>query len=155
MMMGLFRRQFFLTNSYKRENFFYLDIIYSLVIILIIPFLYILNNPNYFCFSFLISGCICYFIYNFSKYLNNQKLFKILIILIPIPVFVVFFDSFQNFDFSLLSSFNYSEKITNNSFFAPLPISSFLVIPLLLGQLNNKENKSITIYFVYGALCFK
>ena len=148
MMMGLFRRQFFLTNSYKRESFFYLDIIYSLAIIFIIPFLYMLDNSNYFCFSFLISGCACYFIYNFSKYLNNQKLFKILIILIPIPVFVVFFDPLQNFDFSLLSSFNYSEINTNKLFFTPLPISSLLIIPLLLGQLNNKENKSISIYFV-------
>ena len=148
MMMGLFRRQFFLTNSYKRESFFYLDIIYSLAIILIIPFLYMLDNSNYFCFSFLISGCTCYLIYNFSKYLNNQKLFKILIILIPIPVFVFFFDPLQNFDFSLLNSSNYSETNTNKLFFTPLPISSLLIIPLLLGQLNNKENKSITIYFV-------
>ena len=95
MMMGLFRRQFFLTNSYKRESFFYLDIIYSLAIILIIPSLYMLDNSNYFCFSFLISGCTCYLIYNFSKYLNNQKLFKILIILIPIPVFVFFLIHFK------------------------------------------------------------
>jgi len=148
MMMGLFRRQFFLTNSYKRESFFYLDIIYSLAIILIIPLLYMLDNPNYFSFSFLISGCICYFVYNFSKYLNNKKLFKILIILIPIPIFIVFFNSLNSFEFSLLNSLNYSETIINKSFFAPLPISSLLLIPILLGQLNNKKNKSITIYFV-------
>ena len=148
MMIGLFRRQFFLTNSYKRQNFFYLDIIYSLAIILIIPFLYMLDNPNYFCFSFLISGCTCYFVYGFSKYLNNKKLFKILIILIPMPIFILFFNSLNSFEFSLLNSFNYPETIMNKLSFAPLPISSILLIPLLLGQLNNKENKSITIYFV-------
>ena len=147
MMLGLFRRQFYLNNSSKRENFFYLDIIFSLSVILVIPFLYIMSNSNYFSFSFLVTGCLSFFIFNFSKFLNNKKIINLIIFLIPLPVFISIFDGLKNFKFNIIDGSEFSEGIISLTVL-PLPISYLLIPLLLVALLNNTNNRSNTIYFV-------
>ena len=147
MMLGLFRRQFHLNNSTRRENFFYLDIVYSFSVILVVPFLYIVSNPNYFSFGFLVTGCLSFFIFNFSKMLDNKKIINFFLFLIPFPIFFSIFDGLKTFNFSLVDETIISENILNLSVL-PLPISSFVIPLLLISLLSNTKNSSNTIYFV-------
>ena len=147
MMLGLFRRQFYLSHSSKRETFFYLDVIYSLAIILVIPFLYITNNVNYFSFSFLITGFLSFFIFNFSKLLNKKTIINFFIFLIPVPIFFSFFDGLKKFSFVILDRSKFSDDFID-FFILPLPISCFVVPLLLISLLSDKKNNTNTIYFV-------
>ena len=120
--------------------------VYGLSIILIVPLIYVLNNPNYFVFSFFISGLLSFFIFNLSKRLNNEKIISILIFLIPIPIFFSIFDGNKNFLFKFLNE----ELIPKNLFeiSVHLPISCLVLPFLLVALLNNQKNISNTIYFV-------
>lgn len=147
MMLGLFRRQFYLNNSIRRENFFYLDIIYSLSVILVIPILYIINNENYFSLSFLITGTLSYLIFNFSKILNKEKIIKVFVFLIPLPIFFSLFDGFKKFSFAIMDKSKFSDQLLD-FFILPLPISCLVVPFLLISLLSNTKNRTTTIYFV-------
>jgi hypothetical protein len=146
-MLGLFRRQFYLNNSTKREIFFYLEMVYSLSVILVIPFLYITNNVNYFSFSFLITGFLSFFIFNFSKVLNQKKIINFFIFLIPVPIFFSFFDGLKKFSLVILDRAKFSDDFIDFSIL-PLPISCFVVPLLLISLLSNTKNRTNTIYFV-------
>lgn len=147
MMLGMFRRQFYLNNSSRRENFFYLDMIYSFSVILVVPFLYILSNPNYLSFSFLITGFLSYFIFNFSKILNHKKIISFFLLLIPLPVFISIFDGLKKFELSLVDGTKFSEEVLSLSTL-PLPISCLIIPLLLISLLSNTKNRTNTIYFV-------
>lgn len=146
MMLGLFRRQFNLNTSSVKDTFFYLDMIYGLSIISVIPLLYVLNNPNYFAFSFLFTGVISFFIFNFSKTLNNKRIINFFLFLIPVPIFFVIFDRFKNFEFKYLSETIIPINATELS--VQVPISCLILPFLLLALLNNRNNISDTIYFI-------
>ncbi len=148
MILGLYKRQFFIQRSLN-ENFFYLDMIYSVAVITVIPAIYVLSNTNYFAFSFLITSILSFVIYFFSKNLAKINIIKIFIFLLPIPLFLSFFNALKRFEISIFSTADID--MINHIYSLPFPIS-IIVVPLLtLVLFSTIRFKIYTIYiFVFS-----
>ncbi len=144
MILGLYKRQFFIQRSLK-ENFFYLDMVYSVAVITVIPAIYVLSNTNYFAFSFLITSILSFIIYFFSKNMVKKNFIKILVFLLPIPLFLSFFNGLKKFEISIFSTADID--MINHIYSLPFPIS-ILVVPLLtLVLFSTIRFRIYTIYF--------
>tara|TARA_A100001015_G_C15041244_1_gene739783 strand:- start:1101 stop:3401 length:2301 start_codon:yes stop_codon:yes gene_type:complete len=152
MIVALYLRQKNIFLSSARENYFIIDMFYSLSVILIIPIIYLLFDPNdfFYSLSFLISSILALIFY-LSPKINFEKdvFLKFSLIIILIPFFVIFYD--RNLDFyflnnELLNSFsleNSKNRLANFLFFLPF---------LLYFVLKKITNKIIPITFVLTAI---
>ena len=152
MIVALYLRQKNIFLSSVRENYFIIDMFYSLSVILIIPIIYLLFDTNdfFYSLSFLISSILALIFYISPKInFETDKFLKFSLIIILIPFFVIFYD--RNLDFyflsnELLNSFsleNSKNRLANFLFFLPF---------MLYFVLKKITNKIIPITFVLTAI---
>lgn len=144
MMLGLYRRQLYIQRIVK-ENFFYLDMIYSFGVILIIPIIYVLGNTNYYVLSFFVTGILSSIIYFFSNIIAKQKIIKLLLFLLPIPLFLTLFNPLKKLDVSLFNSLDID--MVNHIYSLPIPISIFVLPIVILALLSKIKFQIYSIYF--------
>ena len=152
MIVALYLRQKNIALSDLRENYFIIDMFYSLSVILIIPIIYLIFDTNDFFYSlgFFISSILALIFY-ISPRINykKDKLLKFCLIIILIPFFLIFYDNKLNFYFldnELLNSFsleNKKNRLTNFIIFLPF---------VLYFVLKKITNKIISITFVLTAI---
>ena len=152
MIVALYFRQKNIFLSSARENYFIIDMFYSLSVILIIPIIYLSFDTNdfFYSLSFLISSILALIFY-ISPKINFEKdgFLKFSLIIILIPFFIIFYD--RNLDFyflsnEMLNSFsleNSKNRLTNFLFFLPF---------VLYVVLKKITNKIIPITFVLTAI---
>ena len=146
MISGLYKRQKNIQESDLKDNFFYQDIIFSLLVIINVPFVYILNDINLYSFCFLLSGFFSYLIFNLSDILNKKKLIKYLLLSIPIPIFI------NLFEFFFINIYN--SDIAERTNLLPLPISIIFLPIIVLALLKTFKVKIISIYFFVTSFIF-
>ncbi len=152
MIVALYFRQKNIALSDLRENYFIIDMFYSLSVILIIPIIYLIFDTNDFFYSlgFFISSILALIFYISPKInYKKDKLLKFCLIIILIPFFLIFYDNKLNFYFldnELLNSFsleNKKNRLTNFIIFLPF---------VLYFVLKKITNKIISITFVLTAI---
>jgi len=74
MLQGLHFRQILIQKLKISNKVFYIDVIYSLIIVLIIPLCFILGKKYLISFSFIISSLINYFMYRFAYHYYEKKI---------------------------------------------------------------------------------
>jgi len=74
MLQGLHFRQILIQKLKISDKVFYIDVLYSLIIVLIIPLCFILGKKYLISFSFIISSLINYFMYRFAYHYYEKKI---------------------------------------------------------------------------------
>ena len=146
MLLGLYQRQKFIQKTSLIENFFYLDIIYSLSVITIVPLIYMSGFEYLFTTCFLFSGIFSYIIFNLSSIFKKEKLIKIFLFILILPIFIDFFSPLENFE----TFFSSSRLLIGleNLFILPIPVSMLILIFLTLGLLRFSKIKLISVYAI-------
>jgi len=152
MIIALYVRQKNIFLSATRDNFFIIDMFYSLSIILIVPIIYLFFGTNevYYSIGFLISSILALIFYT-SPIINFKqiRIFKFLLIIMLVPFFIFYYD--QDLKFYLISFDILDSMSLDNS---KNRLSNFLIfLPFILYfGLKTIEHKIISTSFVLTAI---
>ena len=139
MILGLYERQKYVQTSKFKENFFYLDLLYGLSVITVVPIVYVTGIEELFSICFLLTGIISFIIFGLTGYLGSKKTLQFLLFLIPLPIFFNLFELFK------LSNFMVSFDKLNQ---LPIPLSFIALIFLNLALLRKAKTLIFSIHFI-------
>ncbi len=152
MIIALYSRQRRIFLSHSRDNYFIIDMFYSLSVILIIPVIYLIFGTDeiFYSLGFLLSSILALIFY-ISPNINLEKdiFYKLFLIIILTPIFFIFYDQdlqiyFLNIELLNVTSIeNSKNRLTNILIFLPF------ILYFIMRKINNKI---VPITFVLTAI---